>query len=158
MHHRVPLITEALLASMATIIAASARVIMAMIPEGEVDLYRWTLLPLIGSVLATIGAFCFNTEPEVRKIVVGRCTIAFVAGVIGPRLIYVLSPWDGIRSWLVDPLLLVGMGCLFAFVGYILSYPFTRAAYRRAPFIAEQKLKEIEKKIKAESDTKELKP
>ena len=158
MPHRIPLITEALLSTMAVIVATAARMMLAIVPDKEFDLYQWTLLPLIGSVLSTIGAFCFNTEIEVRKIVVGRCTFAFVVGVIGPRGVFVFSPWDGVRGWLIDPLLLIGAGALFAFTAYILSYPFARAAYRRAPFLAEQKLKEIERKMNAGTDAKPLDP
>lgn len=143
---------------MALIVSTASRMMLALVPESEIDLYRWTLLPIIGSVLATIGAFCFNTEIEVRKIIVGRCTFAFICGVITPRLVFLASPWDGVRTWLIDPLLLIGAGIIFAFAGYILSYPFARQAYRRAPFIAAQKMKEIERKMKAESDTTNLDP
>lgn len=147
MPHRIPLISEVLLASLAAIIAACSRMLLAVVPESEVDLYRWTLLPMIGGVLTTIGAFCFNTEPEVRKIVVGRCTFAFIVAVVGPRLVFVISPWGVIRDTMVDPLLLIGAGAVCAFAAYILSYPFARAAYRRAPAIAAAKLKEVEQRL-----------
>jgi len=122
-----------------------AGIVLAVAPPDRVELMTWTLLPMIGATLASGGAFCFNTQPEVRRIVVGRCLFALVVGVLGPRVLSMVHPW--LRDMMIDPLLLVGAGFFHGFVGYLMSWPFVRRAYERAPAVAEKQMAAIEKRI-----------
>lgn len=119
--------------------------LLAYAPESRVELLEWTLLPLIGATLAAGGAFCLNTQVEVRKVVVGRCLFALIVGIIGPRLLSMLHPT--LTDILSDPLLKVGAGFAHGFLGYILSWPFTKGFYEHAAPIADQLVKNAEDRI-----------
>lgn len=122
-----------------------ASLLLSQLPPESAELMMWTLLPMIGATLAAGGAFCFNTQPEVRKIVVGRCLFALVIGVLGPRLMSMSHPW--LKSILVDPLILVGAGFVHGFAAYLMSWPFVRKAYERAPAMADRQMQAIERRI-----------
>lgn len=118
---------------------------LAYAPASRLELLEWTLLPLIGATLASGGAFCLNTQQEVRRIVVGRCLFALMVGVIGPRLMSMMHPW--ISDLLSDPLLKVGAGFIHGFAGYILSWPVVKSSYLRATPIANSLVQAAETQI-----------
>lgn len=109
---------------------------LAYAPASRLELLEWTLLPMLGATIAAGGAFCLNTQQEVRRIVIGRCAFALMVGVVGPRLLSMMHPW--ITEVLADPLLKVGAGFLHGFIAYILSWPLVKSSYNRAAPIAEQ--------------------
>lgn len=110
--------------------------LLAYAPASRLELLEWTLLPMLGATIAAGGAFCLNTQQEVRRIVIGRCAFALMMGLVGPRLMSMLHPW--ITDALADPLLKVGAGFLHGFIAYILSWPLVKSSYNRAAPIAEQ--------------------
>lgn len=144
MHHH-PMLAEVVAAILTAVQGAVAAFMLAVLPASEAELASWTLLPLIGATLAAGGAFCLNTQQEVRKIVVGRCLFAVVVGVIVPRLFSMMHPW--VAEVLGDTLLKVGAGFVFGFGGYVLSWPFVKKAYERAPAVAAQHINSLEKKM-----------
>lgn len=144
------------IAMFAFLIAASAssRMMLEVVPPEEFDLYRWTLMPLIGSAIGAVGAFCLNTEPENRKVVLGRCAFAFSFGIIGARGVYLLLPWDAPKETLSDPLILIGMGIVICSTVYVLVYPFFRRFYKQAPEIARRQVEAYEREVLLRQDRK----
>lgn len=152
------MISEAATAMFLAIQQMAAFLILSQVAPESSEIMQWTLLPMIGATLAATGAFCFNTQLEVRKIVVGRCLFALVVGILGPRLMSMFHPW--LKSLLVDPLILVGAGFIHGFAAYLMSWPFVRKAYERAPVIADKQMqaveKEIDRRIKQNNPTEKL--
>lgn len=142
------MLSEVACGVLVTVQTLAAGVLLAVLPPDRTELILWTLLPMIGATLAASGAFCFNTASEVRKIVVGRCLFALVIGIIGPRILSMVHPW--LRDIMIDPLLLVGAGFVHGFLGYLLSWPFVRRAYERAPAVAARQVAALEAKMAAE--------
>lgn len=91
---------------------------------------EWALLTLLGASGAAIACFCLNTRPELRKIVVGRCMVTVFFGVIASRLVAISHPL--VMELLNDPLILVGSGAAFGFIGWMLSRPVFQRAQDRA--------------------------
>lgn len=152
------MISEAASAMFLAVQQMAAFLILSQVAPESAEIMQWTLLPMIGATLAATGAFCFNTQLEVRKIVVGRCLFAIVVGILGPRLMSMSHPW--LKSLLVDPLILVGAGFIHGFAAYLMSWPFVRKAYERAPAIADKQMeaveKEIDRRIKQNNPTEKL--
>lgn len=144
-HHHCPMLAEVATATLVVVQSAIAAFLMAVIPSDQLELMSWTLLPLIGATLAAGGAFCLNTQQEVRKIVVGRCLFAIVVGVVGPRLFSMVHP--SMRELMSDPLLKVGAGFIHGFIGYVMSWPVVRKSYERAPAAAAQMVKTVEQRM-----------
>lgn len=152
------MISEAATTMFLAVQQMAAFLILSQVAPESAEIMQWTLLPMIGATLAAGGAFCFNTQPEVRKIVVGRCLFALVIGILGPRLMSMSHPW--LKGLLVDPLILVGAGFIHGFAAYLMSWPFVRRAYERAPAIADKQMqaveKEIDRRIKQNNPTTKL--
>jgi len=129
-------LAEAITTITLVIQSAITAFMLAYAPASRLELLEWTLLPMLGATIAAGGAFCLNTQQEVRRIVIGRCAFALMVGVVGPRLISMMHPW--ITEVLADPLLKVGAGFLHGFIAYILSWPLVKSSYNRAAPIAEQ--------------------
>ena len=139
------MIAEVATATLVMVQTTVAAFLATVLPAEQADLMVWTLLPLIGATLAAGGAFCLNTQQEVRKIVVGRCLFAIVVGVILPRLMSMVHP--SIREIMTDPLLKVGAGFFWGFLGYVMSWPVVRKSYERAPAAAAQMVKNVEQRM-----------
>lgn len=139
------MLAEVVTATIVVIQSAVAAFMMAVIPADQVELMSWTLLPLVGATLAAGGAFCLNTQTEVRRIVVGRCLFAIVVGVVGPRLMSMVHPF--MRDMMADPLLKVGAGFAHGFIGYVMSWPVVRKSYERAPAVSDQLVKTVEDRM-----------
>lgn len=150
-------IVTSIVVTVQTIIATF---LLATLPPETAEVMAWTLIPMIGATLAAGGAFCFNSQPEVRRIVIGRCLFAIVIGVLGPRILSMVHPW--LKVAMIDPLILVGAGFIHGFVGYLMSWPFVRKAYERAPAVADRQMQaienEIDRRIKQNNPTTKLKP
>jgi len=129
-------LAEAITTITLVIQSAITAFMLAYAPASRLELLEWTLLPMLGATIAAGGAFCLNTQQEVRRIVIGRCAFALMMGVVGPRLMSMMHPW--ITAALADPLLKVGAGFLHGFIAYILSWPLVKSSYNRAAPIAEQ--------------------
>ena len=82
--------------------------VLAYAPDSRVELLEWILLPLLGAMCASVGAFCLNTQTELRKVVIGRCFCALIIGLVGPRFLSVWWPWAA--TLLADPFLKLGAG------------------------------------------------
>lgn len=153
------LFMEPFLLSMSMIVVLAVRVMLSAVEvltiQDELVVYKWTLLPLIGGIMTSIGAFCFNNQVEVRRIVAGRCTFSVMLAVVLPRVFYITMPSDRVKLWMSDPLFLVFVGIIVAWAAYIFSYPFTRRAYERAPFVAAKQFAKLEKHIEQVKSTEQ---
>ncbi|MGV3659798.1 MAG: hypothetical protein ACO1TE_06430 [Prosthecobacter sp.] len=145
MTHSHPMLDEVASLTLLAIQTAATSFLLAVLPADEAELMSWTLLPMIGATLAAGGAFCLNTQQEVRKIVVGRCLFTIVVGVVGPRMLSMMHPW--MAGLMADPLLKVGAGFALGFCGYVLSWPFVKKAYERAPLLAAQHVQALETRM-----------
>lgn len=143
--HHPPMLAEVVATLVVAVHSIATAVVLAIVPPDRAEVMYWTLLPMLGATIASGGAFCFNTQPEVRKIVVGRCLFALFIGVVGPRVMSMIHPW--LREIMIDPLLLVGAGFLHGFIAYLMSWPFVRKAYDRAPNVADKQLAAIEQAV-----------
>lgn len=136
---------EAVTAITLIIQSAVTAFMLAYAPASRLELLEWTLLPMIGATIASGGAFCLNTQIELRRTVIGRCLFAMTVGVVGPRLMSMTHPW--ISDILNDPLLKVGAGFAHGFLGYILSWPVVKSSYTRATPIASALVQSAETQI-----------
>lgn len=148
MPHRICAFTEAVLAVISTVIVLASKLLLtareavSVADDGDgparMDALQWSLLPLIGGLLASGGAFLLNSEPERRKVVAGRAIFGCVASVAVPKLLSKVHPT--VETMTVDPILVL----FFGFVCGILGYVFSRAAvsrlFERAPKIAEEQV------------------
>lgn len=143
--HCKAMISEIVVAVMISANAIIASTLTVLAPPGQYEIIKWTGFTILGALLASGGAFCLNTKLEIRKIVIGRCIIATVLGVIAPRIAIYLN--ESIMNLLVDPLLITGAGFISGTAGYIISYPFAKKLYDKAPEIADKQLTRIENKL-----------
>lgn len=140
-----PMLAEVATATLVVVQSAVAAFMLSVMPAEQTELMSWTLLPLIGATIASGGAFCLNTQQEVRKIVIGRCLFALMSGVVGPRFISLAQPW--IKELMADPILKVGAGFLCGLVVYILSWWVVKGMYARAAPIAAKLVQVAEERI-----------
>lgn len=133
---------EAATTTLLVVQSAVAAFMLAVIPADQLELMSWTLLPMIGATLAAGGAFCLNTQVEMRKVVIGRCLFAIVVGVVFPRLASMTHPW--VTSLMADPILKVGAGFGFGLLGYVVSWFLVKRMYERAPVLAAQQVQALE--------------
>lgn len=144
--------SEFISASILAVQGIATAILLALVPMDKLEMVYWTLFPLLGTTIISCGAYCLNTQQEVRRIVIGRCCFAIIVGVVGPRVMSMVHPW--LREVMIDPLLLVGAGAAHGFVGYLISWPFVRRAYERAPAIADKQMSAIEQAVAREVDKK----
>lgn len=116
-----------------------------MTADLEADAVRWLLMPLIGSLVACLGAFMFNGE-ETRRHVIGRCIFAVSAGTLLPRIISLLHP--KLQSMAIEPTLLFLMGIIISTFVYVLSRNFMEGFFRRSRKMATEYLDEVERRTK----------
>lgn len=123
-HHGHGVVTE--IAMLATIITtAISAYLLDVSTNSELAAL---LLPLIGSMLGSVGWFALNPEPETRKIIVGRCIFSLVGGTLSPAII--VYSYSGLTSFFshAAPMLMAGAVMSGAF--YLLSVPVTLRAYK----------------------------
>ena len=118
---------------------------LAYAPDSRVELLEWILLPLMGSVCAAVGAFCLNTQPELRRVVIGRCFCTLVIGLVGPRFLSIWWPWA--TTLLADPFMKIGAGFAFGAFTYVISYFAFIRFYANAPAIANQLMQRAEDRL-----------
>lgn len=131
-----------------TLLAAQALMtymLLASAPLDRIAVLEWTLLPGLGAMTVAVGAFCFNTQPEIRRVVLGRSVFTLFIGIVGARLLSMTHPW--IQDLLADPFLKIGMGGLLGFSAWMISKPFCARAYERAPFAARIAADAIEARV-----------
>lgn len=130
-HTRIPtnMITGILILG-AGIVTASAA---TFAPELDV---RWAILTMAGSMMVSAMAWMLNEREESRKKVFGRAIGAMLVGVCGSRAFWHYSDWA--KNSLQDPLLMLGAGAVFGFVGYMLAAALVKASSKRADSIVGQ--------------------
>ena len=85
--------------------------------EGEhmVAVY-WSLMPMLGAIVASGMAFLLNRIDEGPKVIAGRFIMALVTGVGLPRILTYIHPW--LKDLSLDPILLVLGGFFCGLMGY----------------------------------------
>lgn len=131
---------EPLLAGILAIVAIASKLLFLAVATGteKIDAMQWSLLPLIGALLASGGAFMLNAKPEDRRTVAGRAIFACVFGVTMPKLLSIMHPW--LQEATVDPILVILFGFLSGLIGYILSRPLVTRLFQRAPRMADEQI------------------
>lgn len=134
-----------ILAVFATVITATVAPLIVADAEPNSKLLL-LLLPLLGSLIMTGAAILLNPEPETRRIVIGRSIIAVLFGVAAPQILAMF--WGKFNPKVIEPVLLVIVGSIFAFVAYIGSRPFFNEAYKRSAMLARMAQDEAMRRVK----------
>ena len=123
MPYRICYIAEVILSASTAIIALAVRLLLSSADTPQKGEMSWLLLPLIGSILASVGAFLFNPSLEDRKTVSGRMMVGVFIGTVAPNIIFYCSETIQKASVIPSVPLLLGFGiCTLV---YILSKPFS---------------------------------
>jgi len=135
MPHRLVHIQEALLAVILAVHAGSTHLLMAAASQSEAEALRWSLLPLMGALIASATAFLLNRDREVGRIVAGRTIFALVGGVSVPKFASLIHP--SLADVITDPLILVLFGIMAALPCYFLAKPIIERLGKQAPSTAD---------------------
>lgn len=100
--------------------------LLALAPAERYATLDWTLLTFLGATGAALVCFCLNTRAEIRRAIIGRCLVAMLIGVVGSRGLAIIHP--AVMQVLDDPIMRIGAGAVFGFIGWI----FFAAIFRRA--------------------------
>lgn len=139
------MLTEIIASSMLAAQVVMTYMLLTAAPLDRISVLEWTLLPGLGAMAVAVGAFCFNTQPEIRRVVLGRSVFTLFGGIIGARMLSMTHPW--IQDLLADPFLKIGIGGVLGFSAWMISKPFCARAYERAPFAARIAADAIEARV-----------
>lgn len=106
---------------------------------------RLLLVPLIGGVFTMGGAIFLNPTPETIHVKIGRAFLGMFACIIAPQLISLIHPY--LKEVTTKPILLLAVGGVGAFAGYILASPIVRKIYERSDRVSADILDRAEKKF-----------
>lgn len=104
----------------------------------------WLLLPLIGAVMASIGAFLFNPYPEDRREIGGRMIVGVFCGVCLPNIMFYCS--DTLQKASAIPAVQLLLGFAICSFFYLVSKPLFRGAYKRSDDWANAGLDKLEER------------
>lgn len=130
---------HSMLAEVVSITAMAAQTavtyaLLALAPPERYAILEWTLLTFLGSTGAALVCFCLNTRIELRRIIIGRCLIAMLFGVVGTRVIAMVHP--AVMQVLDDPVMRIGAGASFGFLGWVFFAAIFKRAQEREESIA----------------------
>lgn len=125
LYHGSPVVAEVV-----SIMAVGAQILvtyalLALAPPERYAVLEWTLLTFLGSSGAALVCFCLNTRIELRRIIIGRCLVAMLFGVVGTRF-SAMVPF--VMQALDDPVMRIGAGAGWGFLGWV----FFAAVFKRA--------------------------
>ncbi len=109
-------------------------ILLGLAPPERYDVLDWTLLTALGSSGAALVCFCLNTRLELRRIIVGRCLVGALSGVVATRGVAMAHPF--VMQMLDDPALRIGAGFVFGFLGWVFFAPLFKRAQEREENIA----------------------
>lgn len=132
--------------------AIASSLILADAPPPQQFALQWFLLPLLGSLAASVAAIFLNPAPEARKIVLARSICAVVVGTAVPKVVSLIHP--ATRELALDPAVAFIAGFGFGVLGYVLSRPFMTKLYERSGDIASDLEAMAEKKVTSVTVTK----
>ncbi len=130
-----------MVASLFNILAATTLFIAATIPyetDSAMAAAMWSLMPMVGALLASTMAFMFNRVSENRREVAGRVIGALVVGIVLPRALTYVHPI--IKTVSLDPILLVGLGFAFGLLGYAGGAALVAKYFKEAPSIVDRQM------------------
>ncbi len=114
--------------------AVCTYLLLAVAPSDIYEGREWALLTSLGALSAGVICFLLNTRIETRKVIIGRCLVAVVVGVVASRLTAMVHPI--VLETLADPTLRFGLGAAWGFLGWVFFAPVFRRAQEREEFIA----------------------
>lgn len=91
----------------------------------------WSLMPVLGAVLASGMAFLLNSVEEGPRAVAGRFIGALVTGVGIPRILTYMHPW--LKEVALDPILLIVGGFFCGLMGYAAAKFTVEKFFKDAP-------------------------
>lgn len=153
-----PPVSEIAFTGFALITGVSSWALLGTAPPEDIYALQWLLLPLIGSLLASVAAFLLNPYPEARKVVFGRSIVGIFAGVTVPTLISMFHP--ALANLASHPVLKLASGFGCCLLVYILARPFVTSFYKRSGAIGDELAEGVSKKVsqvvvtKTETETK----
>lgn len=137
MPHRLAHIQEMVITLLGVVYSGVNYIVLATASQTEAEALRWSLLPLLGGLLACGGAFLLSQDREQNRIVVGRTIFALVACVISCKVASLIPISDALSSIITDPLILVGIGFTAGVIWYFLSKPIVVRLAKQAPATAD---------------------
>lgn len=113
--------------------------------ESAMNAAMWSLMPIVGALLASCMAFLLNRISENRRAVIGRVIGACVTGVGLPRIMTYIHPT--LKTMSLDPVLLILCGFCCGLLGYAAAAHMVSRMFRVAPGFVDQGLKKAAEKI-----------
>lgn len=113
-------------------------------PGAETNELRLLLLPLLGSLIASLGAYMLAPKEEPRKVV-GRCIYAVACGTTAP-VIYGSTTASG-ALLLQHPVAMFLAGLLATTVFYIFLEPIIERMFTSAPQVADSAIEQAKRRI-----------
>lgn len=155
MPQRVNHVAEVLLSGSLAIIALATRALIAFENAPQAEAMSWLLLPLIGSVMASIGAFLFNPSIEDRRTVAGRMVVGVFCGITVPNVAFYMS--DTLQKASVVPAVQLLLGFGICAISFMMAKPLFQGGYKRSNEWADAGLDELERRAGViKSDTEKL--
>lgn len=123
--------------------------LLALTPPSErYATLDWTLLTFLGATGSALICFCLNSRPEIRRTIIGRCLVAVLIGVVGSRGMAMVHP--AVMQILDDPVMRIGAGSSWGFIGWIFFAAIFRRAQEREEAIAATVIQAAEDRLAAE--------
>ena len=113
--------------------------------EGEhmVAVY-WSLMPMLGAIVASGMAFLLNRIDEGPKVIAGRFIMALVTGIGLPRILTYIHPW--LKDLSLDPILLVLGGFFCGLMGYAAAKYTVDKFFKDAPGLVDDQMEKLRAK------------
>jgi len=134
MPHRLIHMSEFMTGIFLAVNAGATYLLMAATSQTQEEALRWSLLPLMGALIAAAVCYLFNKDREAARIVVGRTTFALVGGVLLPRLASFSSYFSEIVT---DPIIVIALGFMASGACYFVSKPAVDRWSKRSQSIAD---------------------
>lgn len=113
-------------------------------PSAETNELRLLLLPLLGSLIASAGAYMLAPKEEIRKVA-GRCIYAVACGTTAP-VIYGATTASG-ALLLQHPVAMFLAGLVATTVFYIFLKPIIERMFTSAPQVADSAIEQAKRRI-----------
>jgi hypothetical protein len=145
-------ISEIAIVGLSLIGVTASPMLLADNPPAQQFALQWLLLPLLGSLLASVAAMMFNPNPEARKTVLARCVFAVTFGTGVPKVLSMVHP--AIREWSLDPVFTFLSGFVVATLVYVCARPLVEKLFARSGEYADHAIDIVERKVEQTTLTK----
>lgn len=146
-----PPLSEIALVGFTLIGWVASPVLLATAPTEEQYALQWLLLPMLGSLLASVCAMLLNPRAEVRKHVLARGIFGVVMGTACPKIVSMVHP--ALANIFGDPAFKCIFGFFVCLFFYVVAKPVVEKLYGRSDSMSEDLLNTVESQVKKKVST-----